>query len=199
MDLSRYTNKSQEALQAANALAVEYGHQELTPVHVLLAMLRQDKGVVPALIAKAGVDARALDAAFEERLQRLPKVSGDGASQAYVGRALTGVMSEAVKTAGRMKDDFVSVEHLLLACLEKDSECREAAGSVGLDAKRVLENLKSVRGSQRVTSSDPEGTFDALEKYCRDLTQMAGQNKLDPVIGRDEEIRRIIQILSRRT
>ncbi len=199
MDYGKFTTKSQEALQNAASIAVEMGHQELGPLHVLLALVRQDEGLVPALVSKAGIDRRALDQAVTDRLAKKPTVSGPGAEQTYMSRSLTAVLNEARKTASSMKDDFASVEHLLLACIDKDNDCRDAAGSVGLDRRTIMANLKSVRGNQRVTSADPEGTFNALERYARNLNAMAADGKLDPVIGRDDEIRRVIQILSRRT
>ncbi|MBD3239123.1 MAG: ATP-dependent chaperone ClpB [Chitinivibrionales bacterium] len=199
MDYGKFTTKSQEALQNAASIAVEMGHQELGPLHLLLALVRQEEGLVPALLGKAGVDRRALDQAVADRLTKKPRVSGPGAEQTYMSRSLTAVLNEARKAASSMKDDYVSVEHLLIGCIDKDSDCREATASVGLDRGTIMANLKSVRGNQRVTSADPEGTFDALERYARNLTGMAADGKLDPVIGRDDEIRRVIQILSRRT
>ena len=199
MDTDKLTTKSQESLQAAHSLAVECGHQEITPLHLLLGLVRQEQGLVPAIVEKSGATAAALDAAIDERLRRIPSVSGPGATQTYASRSLTAVLTNAHKQADAMKDEFVSVEHLLLAALEHDAECKEAARSVDIDNRRILEALRAVRGNQRVTSQDPEGTFQALEKYSRNLTDMARKGKLDPVIGRDEEIRRVVQVLSRRT
>jgi ATP-dependent Clp protease ATP-binding subunit ClpB len=199
VDTDKLTTKSQESLQAAHSLAVECGHQEITPLHLLLGLVRQEQGLVPAIVEKSGATAAALDAAIDERLRRIPSVSGPGATQTYASRSLTAVLTNAHKQADAMKDEFVSVEHLLLAALEHDAECKEAARSVDIDNRRILEALRAVRGNQRVTSQDPEGTFQALEKYSRNLTDMARKGKLDPVIGRDEEIRRVVQVLSRRT
>jgi ATP-dependent Clp protease ATP-binding subunit ClpB len=199
MDLEKLTTKSQEAIQSANEIAVEHGHQELAPVHVLLALVRQQDGLVPALLRKSGVDTGRFGSAIAEKLAGRPSVSGAGATQTYASRQLTAVLGDARKLAASMKDDYVSVEHLFFACLDKDDECRAAAASAGVDRKLLLDSLREVRGNQRVTSAEPEATFAALEKYSRNLTHMAAQGKLDPVIGRDEEIRRVIQILSRRT
>ncbi|MBN2188346.1 MAG: ATP-dependent chaperone ClpB, partial [Chitinispirillaceae bacterium] len=198
MNVEKFTNKSQEALNNAHAIAVEMSHQELLPLHVVLALVRDREGVVPALLAKLDIRADAAENAALELLRKHPKVSGQGV-QTSLSHGLTAVLADAQKKALQMKDDFVSVEHLFLAALDKDGDTREFARSLGLDFQKILEALKETRGRQRVTNQDPEGTFNALEKYARNLTEMAKAGKLDPVIGRDEEIRRIIQILSRRT
>jgi ATP-dependent Clp protease ATP-binding subunit ClpB len=198
MNLEKFTTKSQEALNSANAIAVEMNHQELVPLHVVLALIRDRQGLVPSILSKLEVTADAAENAALEILRKLPQVSGQGV-QTYASRGLTAVLADAQKKAAQMKDDFVSVEHLFLATLDKDSDTREFGRALNLDFQKVLEALKEVRGRQRVTSQDPEGTYSALEKYSRNLTEMAKAGKLDPVIGRDEEIRRIIQILSRRT
>jgi len=199
MDTEKLTRKSQEALQSAHTIAIERNHQELQPVHLFAALVAQKDGLVPSLLEKAGVDVAAVDRLIDESLQALPSVSGPGAQQTYMSRALAAALAQAQKIAERMKDDFVSVEHLLLALVEKDDHCRAVAEKSGIDTHKLLDALRQVRGNQRVASADPEATFDALEKYGRDLTDMAQKGKLDPVIGRNEEIRRIIQILSRRT
>jgi len=199
MNLEKFTTKSQEAILRSQEIAAEYNHQELSPPHLFLALLQQEGGLVPSLVQKAGVDPAALQRAVEQKLRAIPAVTGSGAQQTYASRGFTAVLGDARKKASQMKDEFVSVEHLLLALLDKDEGCREAAESVGLTMTKILESMKTVRGNQRVNSQDPEATFQALEKYGRNLTQMAAQGKLDPVIGRDEEIRRVIQILSRRT
>jgi ATP-dependent Clp protease ATP-binding subunit ClpB len=198
MDLEKLTRKSQEALNAAHSIAVEMNHQELVPLHLVLALIRQEQGVVGALLSKLGVASNTAENAANELLGKFPKVMGSGV-QTHTSRSLTAVLSDAVRKAQQMKDDFVSVEHLFLAALDKDPDTRTFAQKTDISFQRVLEVLKEVRGKQRVTSADPEATFNALEKYSRNLTEMAKAGKLDPVIGRDEEIRRIIQILSRRT
>jgi ATP-dependent Clp protease ATP-binding subunit ClpB len=198
MDLEKFTSKSQEALNSANAIAVEMNHQELVPMHVVLALIRDGQGLVPSMLAKLGVSGAAAENAAAEILRKLPQVSGQGV-QTYTSRSLTAVLADAERKMSQMKDDFVSVEHLFLAALDKDHDTREFGRSLGFTFQKVLEALKELRGKQRVTSQDPESTFNALEKYSRNLTDMAKAGKLDPVIGRDEEIRRIIQILSRRT
>jgi ATP-dependent Clp protease ATP-binding subunit ClpB len=199
MNPEKLTSKSQEAINGAHKIAVEMNHQELVPLHLFLGLLMQRGGLVETIINKMGINPAPMQQTVMERLRKLPAVTGGGASQTYLSRAMTAVFSEAEKTASRMKDEFVSVEHLFLASIEKDDDCRAIAAGQGLSAAKVLEVLKSVRGNQRVTSPEPEATFNALEKYSRNLTDMAQKGKLDPVIGRDEEIRRVIQILSRRT
>jgi len=199
MNFEKFTTKSQEAIGKAQQIAVEHGHQELSAIHVLSALLAQENGLVPGLVQKSGVDLRDFSASVEQKLQSLPRISGPGAQQPYASRQLSQVLAEAEKVSKKMKDDYVSVEHLFLAAIDHDELCKELARQYSLDSAAVLKSLKEVRGNQRVTSSDPENTFGALEKYARNLTEMAAKGKLDPVIGRDEEIRRIIQILSRRT
>ncbi len=199
MDAEKLTSKSHEAINSAHKIAVELNHQELTSLHLLLALAMQQYGLVSTILEKLDISIDSLRNAVMHKLRLLPAVTGSSAVQTSASRALTQVISEAEKIATRMKDEYVSVEHLLLAVLEKDNDCREVASTIDLSHARVLEVLKSVRGNQRVTSPEPEATFNALEKYSRDLTDMARKDKLDPVIGRDEEIRRVVQILSRRT
>jgi ATP-dependent Clp protease ATP-binding subunit ClpB len=197
MDLEKLTRKAQEAVSRTQEVAVELGHQEIVPLHLVLALVGQENGVVPSLLSKMGVKPSVVESAINEQLHKLPVVSGAG--QSYASRGFTAVIAEAQKLASRMKDDYVSAEHLFLAAIEKDEDCKTVAQKTGVSVAEVLGALKSVRGNQRVTSADPEATFGALDKYARNLTDMAQKGKLDPVIGRDEEIRRVIQILSRRT
>ena len=199
MNLQRFTQKSQEAINAAHQTASAEGHQTLTPVHLLLALLEQPDGLVPALILRAGISLPALGEAARQALNRLPKVSGPGASQVQGSRELAQVCEKAERQAASLKDEYISVEHLLLAMVEMQGGVGELLSKAGAGQAKLLEALQSVRGNQRVTSPTPEDTFQALEKYGCDLTRLAEQDRLDPVIGRDDEIRRIIQILSRRT
>ena len=199
MNADKLTLKSQEAISDAHELAVELNHQEIAPLHLFAALVRQEQGLIPALLGKMGVPAENIGTHITEALGRLPSVSGEGASQVYASKDFTKTLSQARKKADRMKDEFVSVEHLFLALLDVDRICKDITGRMGINDKAVLEALKALRGNQRVTSKDPEASFQALEKYARDLTDMAAKGKLDPVIGRDDEIRRIVQILSRRT
>jgi ATP-dependent Clp protease ATP-binding subunit ClpB len=199
MNPEKLTSKSQEAINGANKIAVEMNHQEIVPLHLMLALVMQTNGLVQTILQKLGVEVKDAADSIIENLRKIPAVTGSGANQTYMSRGFTQVMSEAEKLASRMKDEFVSVEHLFLAALEKDADCREIAERFRFTHAKIMETLKAVRGNQRVTTPEPEATFNALEKYSRNLTDMAQKGKLDPVIGRDEEIRRVIQILSRRT
>ena len=198
MDTDKLTKKSQEAIQGAHSIAVELNHQEIGPLHLLLALLRQEDGFVATLVARSNVQLTNADSIVLDLLHKIPAVTGQGL-QTYMSRSLTIVFNDAQKKAQQMKDSFISVEHLFLALLEKDSDCKEFAKRAGISLPDILDTLKQLRGNQRVNSQDPEATFDAIGKYARNLTDLAKAGKLDPVIGRDEEIRRIIQILSRRT
>ncbi|MBX3084016.1 MAG: ATP-dependent chaperone ClpB [Anaerolineae bacterium] len=197
MNLNNFTNKAREAVYAAQTTAQEFNHTEIEPAHILLALLKQNEGIVPEVIAKIGARPAALTNTVEQILRDKPQVHGSN-SQLGLSRAATDVLNRAEKEANKMKDDYVSTEHILLA-LAADKGMGDLLGRNGVDYDSVLKALISVRGSQRVTSQDPESTYQALQKYGRDLTAVARQGKLDPVIGRDEEIRRVIQVLSRRT
>ncbi len=199
MNQEKFTAKSQEALNGAHKIAIEMNHQELTPLHLFLALCMQQDGFVSTILEKLEIAKSALQNAVIDKLKKIPAVTGSGVTQTYASRSFTQVLGEAEKIAARMKDEYVSVEHLLLALIDKDGDCKTVASSLNLSHAKILETLKSVRGNQRVTTSEPEATFNALEKYSRNLTEMAQKGKLDPVIGRDEEIRRVVQILSRRT
>jgi ATP-dependent Clp protease ATP-binding subunit ClpB len=201
--MNKLTQKSQQALHDAQTKALRFGHTEVDGEHLLLALLDQPEGLVPRLLAATGVDVEALRADVEHELGRRPKVSGPGAQpgQVFITQRLARILDSAEREAGRLKDEYVSVEHLLLALLDEGTST--AAGRVlaahGLTRERFLSELTSVRGHQRVTSANPEVTYEALEKYGRDLVADAAAGRMDPVIGRDAEIRRVIQILSRKT
>ncbi len=203
MDLSQFTEKSQAALLEAQNIATRHQHQAVDVEHLLLALLTQEGGLVPRLFEKAKVSPDLLRARLEEELARLPRVSGtDTTGQGlYVTQRLNRLLVSAQDQAKRLKDEYVSVEHLVLAMF--DEPAGTATGkifkNIGARREDFLSALTTVRGNQRVTSANPEATYEALEKYGRDLTRLAAQNKLDPVIGRDAEIRRCIQVLSRRT
>ncbi|MEA2387187.1 MAG: ATP-dependent Clp protease ATP-binding subunit ClpB, partial [Thermoleophilaceae bacterium] len=195
MDPNKLTQKSQEAVHDAQTKALRFGHTEVDVDHLLLALVEQRDGLVPRLLMRMEADADALRADVEQRLERRPRVSGAGASgDVRVTRALAQVLEAAEGEADRLKDDYVSVEHLMLAVLDVRPLTEH-----GVTRDRLLEVLTEVRGSQRVTSATPESAYEALEKYGRDLVDEARAGKMDPVIGRDEEIRRVIQILSRKT
>ena len=201
MDLSRLTEKSQEALRQGQALATRRHHQGVDVEHVLAALTESPDGIVPALITQAGASLDALRAELEKLLSRMPQVSGpaSGPDQVYVTQRLSQALARAEDEAKELKDDYVSVEHLLLAMLDDEGATGRLLRDHGLSRERLLAALQKVRGHQRVTNQNPEGTYQALERYGRDLTQAAGLGKLDPVIGRDDEIRRVVQVLSRRT
>jgi ATP-dependent Clp protease ATP-binding subunit ClpB len=202
MDLNRLTEKAQGAIRQAQSLAQRHGHPQIDVEHLAVALLSQDGGVASRVVEKAGGNPAMLVQRLQQALERLPKVSGPGApaGQVYIAPRMNDVLNSAESEAQRMKDEYVSVEHLLLALAGvKDGAVADAFRAAGLTPDKLLEATAAVRGGQRVTSPTPEGTYEALEKYGRDLTALAQQGKLDPVIGRDEEIRRVIQILSRRT
>jgi ATP-dependent Clp protease ATP-binding subunit ClpB len=200
MRTERFTTRAQEAIAAAQQLAEGEGHPELTAMHLLLSLIDQPDGVVPAVLERMGKEPAAIAAAAREQLARLPKVQG-GATQLTLSNDARRVLSDAHPLAERMHDEYVSTEHLLLAIIEDaaGSDAKRLLAEQGVESASVLEALTSIRGSQRVTSENPEATYQALEKYGRDLTDAARKGLLDPVIGRDEEIRRVIQVLSRRT
>jgi len=198
MDLNRYTEKAQEAIFAAQRLTGEYNHGQIEPEHLLLALVRQADGVVPQVLAKMNIPPETVALATERALREKPKVYG--ATQVGLSRDLSRALEEAEKIAARMRDEFISTEHLLLALLGPHGNgAARILSAHGVTEDAVLRALTAIRGSQRVTSQNPEATYQALEKYGRDLTALARQGKLDPVIGRDEEIRRVMQILNRRT
>ena len=199
MDMEKLTAKSRDAMIAAQNVAVERGHQEIRPLHLLKALVEQEGGLVPSLLKRLNVDAQSLSAKIDKELSALPSVTGPGAQQSYTSRDFSNVLIKAKEKANEMKDEYISVEHLLMAIIDTDSKCAKLLDANGVSKDKVLSALKEVRGNQRVTSENPETAYEALEKYGRDLTEMARKGKLDPVIGRDEEIRRVIQILSRRT
>jgi ATP-dependent Clp protease ATP-binding subunit ClpB len=196
MNLDKFTQKSQEAIFAAKQIAQDLYHQTIEPAHLLLALLRQDQGVVPAIVTRVAGSAQALREELEADLDQRPKIQGANL-EVGLAHSTSDVLAASERYAKGMQDDFVSVEHLLLG-LTDSLEARRLAQH-GLTKDAILNALKSIRGTQRVTSENPEGTYQSLEKYGRDLTALARQGKLDPVIGRDEEIRRLVQVLSRRT
>jgi ATP-dependent Clp protease ATP-binding subunit ClpB len=195
----KFTVKSQEALQAAQGHAAENGNPEVLPLHLMGALLEDKEGVVLPVLEKVGVPVQQLLATVNTAIAKLPKVQG-AAQQSGMSQTLTKVLDGAFKEAENFKDDYVSTEHLLLSLAKQKHEpVQLALAAEGADHSTILKALQAVRGSQRVTDQNPEGKFQALEKYAKDLTEMARRGKLDPVIGRDEEIRRVIQVLSRRT
>src|SRR5271167_3641086 len=195
----KFTVKAQEAVQRANSLASEHGNPELMPVHLLAASVEDKEGIVPPVLEKIGIGPQAILHDAYQEIDRLPKVSG-GAAQANLSSAANQLLERAFKEAANFKDEYVSTEHLLLAITQlKRDPAQEILGRHGASYEDILKALTSVRGSQKVTDQNPEAKYQALERYARDLTEQARRGKLDPVIGRDEEIRRVVQVLSRRT
>jgi ATP-dependent Clp protease ATP-binding subunit ClpB len=202
MDIQKFTQKSQEALQQAQAKAVEHGHQQVDAPHLVAALVEPTDGLVHRLLQKLKVPLDAFAGAIAAELRKLPKVSGPGYApdKVFLTSELAQLLNAAEQQAAKMRDEYVSVEHLFLAVLRAPgASLREVFRAFALDESAFLNALKEVRGNQRVQSANPEATYEALERYGRDLVQMARQGKLDPVIGRDDEIRRVIRILSRKT
>ena len=201
MNAQKFTQKSLEAIQDANALYNEYGNAEMGQEHLLLALLHQDGGLIAELMTKMGIDPNNLERQTRQAVEKLPRVSGGrDASRMYVTSDLQKTLNEAEHAAEQMKDDFVSVEHLFLALIDTASgSVRDLFRTFGIQKNNFLQALSSVRGNQRVTTDSPEDTYDALKKYGTDLVEQARQKKMDPVIGRDDEIRNVIRILSRKT
>ncbi|MEP6600823.1 MAG: ATP-dependent chaperone ClpB [Nitrospirota bacterium] len=199
MRFDRLTVKSQEALAEAQRVAERAGNQQIDVEHLALALVRQKDGLTPGLLNKLGADPTTIAGELERELKRLPQVSGSGAGQVTITSRLNDVFSGAEQEAERLKDDYISTEHLLLAIMDVGGVGAEIFKRHGATKDRIYSALTAIRGSQRVTDQEPEEKFQALAKYSRDLTDLARKGKLDPVIGRDEEIRRVIQVLSRRT
>ena len=201
MNLNRLTERSQEALREAQSLATRAGNQGVDVEHLLLALLQQRDGIAGALLQAAGADPTGLERRLQQDVDRLPKVSGPAArpDQVFVTQRLSQLLTKAEDEAAALKDEYVSVEHLVLAAQADGGATGRLFREQGLSREALMAALQKVRGSQRVTSQNPETTYQALERYGRDLTKLAAQGKVDPVIGRDEEIRRVVQVLSRRT
>ena len=195
----KFTVKSQQAMQQAQARATELGNPEIQPVHLLLALVEDREGVIPAVLEKIGVPIERLETELHQIEEKLPRVAG-AAAQPGLSQSLNKALEQAFREAANFKDEYVSTEHILLGISHvKGDAARDALAAAGATRDAILKALTAVRGAQRVTDQNPEAKFQALEKYARDLTDLARRGKLDPVIGRDEEIRRVIQVLSRRT
>ena len=201
MDMNRFTEKAQEAVRDAQTLATRHSNQQIEVEHLMLALLQQEGGLVPSVLTRAGVNVEPLALAIEAEIKKIPKVTGPSGSvdQVYITGRLNKLFVAAEDEAKDLTDLYVSVEHLLLAIINEGGAASRALKAAGADRDRVMKTLVQVRGYQRVTSQNPEATYEALDRYGRDLTKMASQDKLDPVIGRDDEIRRTVQVLSRRT
>ncbi len=200
MDISKFTDMAQEALSSSQLVAGEYGQQQIEPEHLLAALVRQENGVVPQILKKLNIDVSVVSDGVDRLISKKPKVSGPGASQTvYISARLNELLAEAESEAKKMKDEYISTEHLFLVLIGDSGDAGGILKDFGITRSGVMGVLKDIRGNQRITSQNPEATYRALEQYAIDLTERAQQGKLDPVIGRDEEIRRTIQVLSRRT
>ncbi len=199
MRLDKFTVKAQEAIQAAQSYAEARNHQQVDAEHVLLALLEQPDGVVPPMLQKVGADPKALAAQVKAELDKMPQVRGAAIEQVYITQRLKRMLDEAARQAQGLKDEYVSTEHLLIPMVDDSGAAGRLLKAAGVTRDRLFQAMREVRGSQRVTDQNPEEKYQALQRYGRDLTDMARRGKLDPVIGRDEEIRRVIQVLSRRT
>lgn len=199
INFNKFTIKAQEAMQQVSEIAAGYSNQQLEPEHLLAALIQNDESIAVSLIKKIGADISTLKIKASTLIDKLPKVSSATTSNQFLSNSLQRVIDESFKAAAQLKDEYVSVEHLLIALSESDGETGRLLKEQGVTKNNILNALKEVRGSQRVTSQDPEETYQSLKKYGRDLNQLAKEGKLDPVIGRDDEIRRVLQVLSRRT
>ena len=202
MNANKYTKRSMEAIQDAQSIALNHNHQQIEQLHLLMALLRQESGLIPQLLKRMGKTPESLEAAVEEKLRQIPSVTGSGreAGKYYIARSVDQLFSQAEEVAESMKDEFVSVEHLFLAMIDRpDNTVRSLFQTYMIQREDAMKALQEVRGNQRVTSDNPEDTYEALEKFGTDLVQRARDKQMDPVIGRDEEIRNVIRILSRKT
>ncbi len=200
MNMNKLTYKSQETVQQAQEIASSYGNQAIEPVHIFAAMLQDSEGITASILKKIGANIDYIKIKTNELIEKLPKVSGAGLGNQYIGQSTGAVLENAMKEAQNLKDEYVSLEHLLLTMTGKDAGVvSELLKGEGVSHEAVLKVLREIRGSHRVTDQNPEEKYQALEKYGRDLNELARRGKLDPVIGRDEEIRRVLQVLSRRT
>ena len=202
----KFTVKAQEAIQRANELASEHGNPELAPIHLLAALVEDKEGIVAPVLEKIGIGSQGVLSDVYKEIEKLPKVSGSGgAQQPGMSSQVNQLLEKAFKEADAFKDEYVSTEHILLALTELKRDrnhgdpAQELLARHGATHDAILKALTAVRGSQRITDQNPEAKYQALERYARDLTEQARRGKLDPVIGRDEEIRRVVQVLSRRT
>src|SRR3989338_3888788 len=198
MRLDKFTIKSQEAIQEAQQFAASKGHQQVDPLHLLVCLLQQQHGVVVPILKKLGANSDEILAKTQDAVESLPQVSGSQGQ--YISNDLNEILNKAIVEAGRLKDEYVSTEHILIALADKK---QSTAGRIlferGVNKDDIFAALKDIRGSQRITDQNPEEKYQALERYSKDLVELATKGKLDPVVGRDDEIRRVIQVLSRRT
>src|SRR5438046_10494593 len=201
MDINRFTQKAQEAISSAQTKAARYGHQQVDVEHLLASLLEQEGGLATSIFNKAEINTDGLKRRVEQELEHMPKVSGAAGApdQIYITARLNRLLAQSEDEAKQLKDEYISIEHLLLAMTGDGGATGRSFKKFGVTRERLARALQAIGGNQRVTSQNPEATYEALERYGRDLTKLAAQGKLDPVIGRDDEIRRVIQVLSRRT
>jgi ATP-dependent Clp protease ATP-binding subunit ClpB len=199
INFNKFTIKAQEAIQSAGEIASSYGNQQIEPEHVLAALIQSKDSVAVSLVQKIGVEIDTLRIKAGGLIDSLPKISSTSAANQYISQNLAGVLDASFKAASQLKDEYVSVEHLLIAVSEYEGEAGKLLRNQGINRDEILTALKDIRGTQRVTGQDPEDTYQSLKRYGRDLNALARQGKLDPVIGREDEIRRVLQVLSRRT
>ena len=199
MDASKLTSRSVEVINSASTLAVNEGNPQVDPVHLAVALMRQERGITPSLLDRTGADVAEVSRALDQSLRNLPRASGSTVQTPAASPALTRVLAKALELMAEMLDDYVATEHLLLALAVVDTPVKSLLAGAGADEKALRTAITAVRGNRRVTSQEAEATYEALEKYAVDLTSRAEEGQLDPVIGRDAEIRRVVQVLSRRT
>jgi len=200
MRFDKFTLKVQEALQDAQALANQYGHQAVDAEHLLLAFLDQTDSVISDIIKKIEIDPDQIEKEFKKHVDRLPKIQGIGAGQSYITPRLNKIMDAAMTEAARLTDEYVSAEHILIALSDdKEGPSGKILKNAGITKDKIFQVLKDIRGNQRITDPNPEEKYQALKRYAKDFNELARKGAFDPVIGRDEEIRRIMQVLSRRT
>lgn len=199
INFNKFTLKAQEAMQAASEIALSYGNQQIDSPHILAALIQEADSLASSIVKKISGSTDILRVKITGLIEKLPKVSGTTSANLFLSSGLQKTLDNAVREAGRLNDEFISIEHILLALAEENNDTGRLLNEQGITKDNILTALKDIRGSQRVTSQDPEETYQALRKYGRDLNQLAKQGKLDPVIGREEEIRRVLQVLSRRT
>ena len=201
MNINKFTTKSAEALNTAQNLAAQYSNQAVDQQHLLAALATQEDGLIPEMLRSMGADPKSVAATAEAEVAKLPKVTGSAANDGmYISQELNTALALAEKTADKMQDSYISVEHILLALTDSPNDAlKRIFKQFGIEKEKVLKSMQQLRGNQQVTSQDPEGTYNVLKKYGQDLVALAKNNKLDPVIGRDNEIRNVIRILSRKT
>jgi len=200
MTLDKFTLKAQDAIAVSQQIASDYGNQQIEPEHILIGLIKDSEGITATILKKAGLNLQVVEASFEHELKKFPKVQGAGLTQVYLSNRSQQMLNSALNIATNLKDEYVSTEHLLLALiLDESGNGGKILRNMGITEDGIMKILKEIRGSQRVTDQIPEGKYQALKRYGRDLNELARSGKLDPVIGRDEEIRRVLQVLSRRT